>query len=242
MARKTGTEKRNIFTEATTVRAKETETPKEKNKEKETIEIGEELDKLSAIREVINQLKSVETDYLKTVHFRVLNKFINKTIKCRKRPDNFRGLGIISEASCELKVRAYTSALTEQDIITLNEYGIEYSDKVVTEAVPEQYYFNPKLMVDPVIANKISKALEAIPELKNKDILFHQEAREEVTVPVATSESFESVANKIDTLSRGDLRTIYSIIATLAVRPKLNSPEISLKKLMNILRQDGLEL
>ena len=227
----------NIFATATKTKTQEPE-KKTNGKEKRKVVLGRDLDILASIKTVIDQLESVQTDYEETIKASMLNEFIAETLAHFKRPDNFRGIGTISEASCEMRVRSSRSPLKPEEVAILKDFNISYEEKVIKEAVPDQFFFNPKLILDNKIASKISAALTSIPELKGQEIIFHQEAQPAVISPVVTDKSFDDAANITDGET---LELIYKTIGTLAIKTSIKQGS-DLVDLMSLLKNEGIEL
>lgn len=186
----------------------------------------------------------VYEEYHENVKEVVTDYFIEDTIQLERKPDNFRGLGEFSEASCELRKRSKSSPLTEEELDTLDEYGVHYEEVKVTEEIPETYFFNPKIILNKKIAEKVSAALLSIPELKGVNIVFHQEPREAEVQKIVNDESFSDAATVAD---ENALRKIYEIISTVAINPKVleDSRGRSLRtmnELVEFLKEDGVRL
>lgn len=229
--------KTNLFTGATAVKV-QTEA-KKKGKEKREIKLSPNLDILSAIRAVKDQLATVEADYNELVKEEMMQNFVVLTYDHKQRPDNFRGIGNVSEASCELRVRSSRSPLSSEEMEVLDSLKVSYGEEITKDEIPEQFFFNPKLIMNEKIAQKISTALTSIPELRGKEIIFKQEFQPAEKKMVVTEKSFEDASKlKPELIERA-----YKIIATLAIKPTMQEGKgATLKGMMEILKEEGIDL
>lgn len=195
---------------------------------------------MAAIKGIKEHLDKIYNDYYEETKTVVTDEFIDTTIELKARPDNFKGVGDFSEASCELRKRSSKSPLTDEQIETLDDYNVTYEEVAITEAIPETYFFNPKIILNDKLAKKVSDALTSIPELKKMNIIFHQEAREAEIKNIVTEKSFED-ASKI--VNKNALRLIYDIISTVAISPKISeSTDKTLRELLEFVREDGVRI
>jgi hypothetical protein len=179
---------------------------------------------VAGIKAVIDQLKGVYDLHYAKVTEKMDAYFALEASEYGKRPENFRGIGNISEASCELRTRSTSSPLSPAEVKMLEDNNVPVEKLITVEAIPERFYFNEKIILNNKIAEKVTKALESIPELKGMDIVFRQEPREAQYKNVVAADSFD-VAAKIE--DEDVLKQIYDIIGVTAIKPKLNNNDLS---------------
>jgi hypothetical protein len=225
----------NLFNTAKTVTDP---TPKKKKGEKTEVFIGESLDTYSAIDTMIKTLTGIKDVYRNDVLEAMTKQFVKETLSTKTKPENFKGLGNQSEASCELRKRSSASVLSAAEVALLDKYNVTTETVVTTPAQEEKFFFNPKLVADPKLANKISKALSSIPELANIDVLLREAPKEEVSVQVASDKSFFDAAANINNAEA--LKHVYGIIATVAIKPKMTTDD--LKAVLSLIEKTGISL
>jgi hypothetical protein len=221
----------NLFAQATVV--KEEKITKKKG-EKERVEIGTDLDMVAGIKAFQDQLKGVYEVYYQKVTEKMREHFVDEAVKTGRRPESFRGIGAVSEASCELRTRSTTSALSPAEVAVLKDNNISVDKVPVVEEIPERFFFNPALILDDKLAQKISDALESIPELKGKEIIMRQEARAPEFKMVVAEGSFDSVAQIKDVAV---VKQLMEIIGTTAIKPSYKG---SLNIIVEILKKTGV--
>lgn len=224
----------NLFSAAKVVDAPK---PPKKKGEKDTVNIGQDLDIVAAIDALVNSLKSVREIHYNNTTKKMVDHFVQDTMINQKRPENFKGVGEESEASCELRKRSSRSVLSESEVEFLDKHNITYGKEVTSPATEEKFFFNPELVADSKLATKISKALLSIPELRNMDVLLKEEAREEVSSPVVSDESFDDAAKITD---EDTLRQIFGVIGTTAIKAKLTTQ--SMDVIFDLIKKTGIKL
>ena len=224
----------NLFSAAKTVADP---TPKKKGK-KEEVFIGESLDTYSAIDTLIKTLTGIKDVYRNQVLEVMTDQFVTETLSTKTKPENFKGLGDQSEASCELRKRSSASVLSDAEVTLLSKYNISTETVVTTPAQEEKFFFNPKLVANPKLANKISKALSEIPELQNIDVILREAPKEEVSVQVVADKSFYDAAANINNAEA--LKHVFGIIATVAIKPKMTTDD--LKVVLGLIEKTGIKL
>ena len=219
--------------------------PKPKASKKAEYYIGESLDMVAGIKAIQDSLEAVYETYYQDVTDKMVEKFVSDTLFHHKRPDNFKGLGAMSDASCELKKRSVKSALKPEEAKFLADNGVSLGEEVIKEAVEERFFFNEKVVMNPAIAEKVSKALSEIPELKGMDVVFKQEARPAVVATVATDASFDDIAKLSDA---NTIRTAYKMVATTSIRSKLvettssTGTRSAMEDVLSLLRKNGVNI
>lgn len=219
----------SVFATAKTKQVK----PKLKKKETEEIYL-EDLDTFASIDALINTLKAVKDTYGESVKRQMMNHFVDVTLDLQEKPSNFKGVGDISEASCQLKKKSSTSPLSAADIAILKKYKVSVKKEVVSPAQEESYQFSEEVMEliesKPRIAKKISDALLSIPELRKIEVLEKVPASEEVSIECVDDRTFDDIAKLKDSDA---VKTCYNIVSVLAVNAKVitESMDIVLKQI-----------
>lgn len=231
------TQEVNMFDSAPVVVVKSAAAEKEaKNKTRE-VALGDKLDYLAAINALTDSLAAVKEVYYKEVTAEMADSFTDEAMKIQKRPTNFRGIGNESEASCELRKRASTSKLSDEEVAILKEHNIKYDEAIVSEGIDEQFFFNPALLEDKTIAGLISKKLSEIPELAGKQVIMKQAKREKTTKNIVAEESFDQIAKLQD---RTLVKQLLSIVSVLGVKPKLTTQDLD--TVLDLVRKSGVKL
>lgn len=225
--------KNNLFSNAKVV----ADDPKPRKKgEKEEVAI-KDLDTYTAIDTMIKTLEGVKDVYRNPIITEMVDTFVKNTLATQSKPDNFKGIGQNSEASCELRKRTSKSPLSVTELAILKQYNVNTETVVLNPAREEKYSINPEIVGNAKLAQKVSDALSKIPELKGMDILFLEPAKEAETVEIVSDQSFIDAA-KIT--SADSLKQIYEVIATPAVKPKMLTDDF--QTVLNILGKAGIKL
>jgi hypothetical protein len=230
----------NLFAGAKTVAD---DTPKKKGVKKEVF--IKELDVYTAIDTMIKTLEGVKDIYRKPVIDAMETEFVNDTLLCQERPENFKGKGLSSEASCEMKKRSSKSPLSVTELAILAQHKVETEKLIVSPARTESFMMSPDVMEalnsHPDLANDLSaammKVLGKVPDLKGKDIILRVPAKEEESVQVIKDSSFDDAA-KI--LNKDDLKQVLGIIGTLSIKPKMTDDK--LETVLNLIGKTGMKL
>lgn len=227
----------NLFDSAKVVEIKAASTANDaKNKTRE-VSLGDKLDYLAAINALTKSLESVQKVYYNEVTTAMIVDFTDESMRLKKRPDNFKGLGPNSEASCQMKKRSSRSYLNDEEVAILKENKIKYDDEIISEEIPERFFINPDIVNDSSLAQKISEKLSEIPELSNKEILMKQAKREKVVRSIVSEDSFDQIAQ----LSDKDLvKRLLSIVSTWGVNSKLTTQDLD--QVLEIVRKSGVKL
>jgi hypothetical protein len=229
----------NLFSSAA---VKPTLAPKKKKGEKEEVFIGDELDFYAAIDITTKTLGSIKDMYKEAIETKTTNHFINETIATGNRPENFKGLGNLSEASCELRKRSSASPLSSTELEVLKQYNISTQTEIIQIASGETFSFSDEVMEliegNPKLAIQISNALSAIPGLKGSQILTREEPKEEVSIQIVCDQSFSDAAKIKDPET---LKQLYDIIGTKAIgKPKMATDNFS--DVLDLLKKAGIKM
>lgn len=126
-----------------------------------------------------------------------------------------------AKVGVELRKNKNTSPISEKNVELLEELGIERKllDPHVNK-VEARYYFNPDILNDQVVLEKISNALSRIPELKGEDIILYQEAKE-----INTLVSSDRAIEKAFSLDGDKAAQALKVLTTIATRPSIIEKE-----------------
>ncbi len=206
-------------------------TPEKKAKKtKEQIVLGSDLDNFSAAVAVTKTLEGVAATYEARIKANMLKLFASMGSEANKRPANFEGVGATSSASCELKKRASSSVLTEEEASMLTEKGIKLDEKVIRE---EAYLFNQAILADPVLRKKVSDALSKI-DFGGISPILHQERE---VKKVIHEESLDQLFMLSE--SEDEAAALIPTVGTLSIKPKF---EGTLSDAVSMLEAAGVTL
>lgn len=225
----------NLFDNAAKVATPDPKTTNKKGMEEHYI--GRDLDTLAAIDAVMESLDTMRKTFYANVTDAMVDKFVEDTIITKVRPKNFRGTGEISDAACELKKRASNRPLSTEEMLVLTKHKITTETAVVTPAQEQRYFFNPEIVANAKLADKISKALSQIPELKGMQILMVQEAVEQKTAEIVNDTTFADVAKIVNPAA---LKDLYKIIATTSIKAKVTVQDMD--TIFQTLKTAGIKL
>lgn len=223
----------NLFSAAKTV---VDPTPKKKGA-KEEIFI-EDLDTYVAIDTLEKTLEGCKESFKIQIVKKMIDTFIKNTLAVQDRPENFKGIGKNSEASCELRKRSSKSPLSVTEVAILTQYGVTTEKVILTPAREERFSINPEIVGNAKLAELVSTALGKIKELQGMDILFREAPKEAETVDIVSDQSFKDAATITSTDA---LKQIYEVIATPSVgKPKMNTD--NLQDVLNIIGNAGIKI
>lgn len=129
-----------------------------------------------------------------------------------RRPENFRAVEGLAEASVELRKRSSRTVLSEDEVAVFDEHNIPY-DTIVEQA--ETFVLNPNL--DAATLAKIDKALSGIKGLPDNVIL----KQTGVTKRVVSEATIDTVFKK------GKAEEMLDTICVLALKPKIANPNLN---------------
>lgn len=192
--------------------------PKKSDKKtKAGVESGPAIAKVAAIDYITKSLKGLRETYEQMAKDEMLDVFVADGLKNQKRPENYRGVNGLGEASCELKKRATSSPLLEDEVSELKKAGIEVKLETVQE---EMFVFNPEILKNPEMRAKISAAFAKIDFGGIQPI----ERIAPVQKYVATEEAIEEVFKKSKTAGIGS--KLLSMVTVLAIKTKWNGNKV----------------
>ena len=197
-------------------------------KDKEQVQIGNDLDVLSAAAAVVKSLEATKTVYDAKVKEVMTRMFTHLGVEANGRPSNFEGAGTMSTASCQLKKSS--SVLSEDAATKLAERGISLDEKVVRE---EAYLFNPAILADPVLRKKVSDALSKI-DFGGVAPIIHQEKESK---KIVAEDSIDQLFKLAET--EEDVKELLPMVSVLSITPKFNG---TLTQAMAMLETAGVKL
>jgi hypothetical protein len=188
------------------------EKPKTKKAEKPGVEMGEALQKVAAIDAIMTSLKGIREQYEGQVKDEMADRFVSEGVAIHHRPENFRGVNGLAEASCELRKRSTASAIAEEEVSEFVKAGIEVEEIEVT---PEAFLFNPEILSNPKHKAKLSAAIAAL-DFDGVQPILYQPA---VKKYVATESMIDAVFSK----AKGKVAAkLMSMVTVLGLKTKWN--------------------
>jgi hypothetical protein len=235
MATKTKTAAPDLFAAAPVVKAPPT--PKAKRGEKKkTIDLGENLNVLAALDQVAEAVAGARVVYEGMIKDQVTDIFVEEGMELGKRPENMLGKACFSTASLELRKRSSASALNTDDQALLAKYNVPMGEKVIKDAVPERFFFNPEILENPKLRAKVSAALGGV-DFGGIAPLLQQPAEPAITAKVASDESIQAVFTAADNAK--DVAQLMKLVTTLALKVKMNTGDIKIA--LEVLEGAGLD-
>ena len=201
----------NMFENAKAPKAKPAKGKKSKGREVEV----KGLNELASIKAVLAALEGMAKTTEAEIKAQMLQEFVKDGCAIGRRPENFKGVDVGATASCQIRKRSSKSILSEGEVELLEEHGVIYE---TIDDVEDTFVINPAYAGDSDLLAKISKKLETIKGLP-EDFIQHQEGKSR---RVATEESLE----QIFTLKPGVTCELLDVVATLAIRPKLDNADL----------------
>jgi hypothetical protein len=193
----------NLFSTATSL---EVAPKKSKADTKDKIEI-KGLEKYATIASLMTNLETVAKTLEGEVKDQMRDVFTRQN---NKRPENFRGIEGHASASCEMRKRTIKSALSDDEVESLEKDGIAIGREVT---IPARFIINPAFAEDMTLLQKVSDALQKIPGLPENFILQQAEQSHRVV----TDETLNQVCAK------GLIKRHFEKVATMAIKPKLET-------------------
>lgn len=188
---------------------------KAKGKAKPEVEIAG-LQDLAAIDAVIKALTALKGTVEIEVKAKMAEHFLTEGAAKNGRPENFKGTDDKASASCELRARSSSSPLADADIELLDRHKISHQ---TVDIVPECYVINPAYRDDQVLLGKVEKALKKVGGLPEDFIMLQQGVSKTITTETSLDEVFR--------LNRNVAGGLLSVVGVLAVKPKLESGDIT---------------
>jgi hypothetical protein len=169
------------------------------------------LEDLATIDSLIKNLEAVKSSFEGEVKARMKAEFI------AEGAENYRAVDGDAEASAECRKRSTNSALKSEEIALLAAADIPVG-QVISQR--EAFIINPAYSEDPKYMKLFKQVSDKLQEIKDlpEDFILKQP---EVSKTVVTDETFD--AAMADKLKR---KLYIDIVATLAIKPKLNHPNI----------------
>lgn len=197
-------------------KAKIAEPKKAKGKKSKGREVAvKNLNQLASIKAVLAALEGMAKTTEAEIKTQMAEEFVTEGCAIGRRPENFKGIDKGATASCQIRKRSSRSVLTEGEVELLEANGVEYE---TIDDVEDTFVINPAYAGDSALLQKVSKKLEGIKDLP-EDFIQHQEGKSR---RVATDASVE----QIFTLKPEVTSELLDVVATLAIRPKLDNADL----------------
>jgi hypothetical protein len=175
---------------ATAPEAPKLSKPKGKGKERTSIDLGADLDKLAAFK-VLEKLLEGEGKMIQAqVRDQVISLFAEQAKESGKKPESFVGTGERSIASCELRRRGSNMPLTPEVAEELKQLDIPVEKSV---KVPERFIISPDL--DQATLEHLAKVVASDPKLKGKTVVMRQAEEYTYVVSEATIDGLATKAS-----------------------------------------------
>ncbi len=201
----------NMFDKAKKVEPKPAKGKKSKGREVAV----KNLNQLASIKAVLAALEGMAKTTEAEIKAQMAEEFVTEGCAIGRRPENFKGIDAGATASCQIRKRSSRSVLTEGEVELLEANGITYE---TIDDVEDTFVINPAYAGDSDLLQKISKKLEQIKDLP-EDFIQHQEGKSR---RVASDDSIQ----EIFTLKPEVTSELLDVVATLAIRPKLDNADL----------------
>lgn len=211
---------------------KEVKPKADKKTEKPGVEMGSAIEKVAAIDFITKSLKGLRETYEGMAKDEMFDKFLEQGMKAQHRPENFRGTHGMGEASCELRQRASTSPLSDEEVSELTKANIEVEEVTIVE---EAFQFNPEVLKNPELRAKISAAFAKIDFGGLTPIIKIEEQKKAVVTPEAIEKVFATITDS----KLG--RKLASMMTVLAIKSKWNGKKQDAYSLLNDDLKNGTE-
>ena len=168
------------------------------------------LESYAAVDTVMKGFKSLMETIGGTVKDDMNSIFVGIGKQLKARPDNFRGIDGKASASCEIRNRASSSPLSDEEVVLLTKNEIPVG---TIEVKPSAYIINPAYFNDSALLEKVSKALEKYVKDLPSDFILLQERVEK---KIVTDETVDAVFEK------GLAELLLSVVTVPAIKPTFN--------------------
>lgn len=173
------------------------------------------IEAVAALDTVIKSLTALKETKMVAVKDAMKERFIRVGLDEKRRPVNFKGIEGEASASCELRIRSKTSALSDAEVAFLTKHGIK--THTIT-ATPETFAINPSYLQDATIMRAVEIALKKVKGLP-EDFIQYQEGVSSTVVDDGALDEMFAKASKVD------CEQIINTIGVLAVKPKMNEDD-----------------
>jgi len=199
-----------IFDKAKTIK---TDSPSSKRSAPSVVLQG--IEAVAALDTVIKSLTALKETKMVAVKDAMKERFVRIGIEEKRRPVNFKGIEGEASASCELRIRSRTSALSDAEVTFLTKHGITTKTVVST---PETFAINPAYLQDATVMRAVESALKKIKGLPEDFIQYQEGVSSTVVDDGALDEMFAKA-------SKENCEQIINTIGVLAVKPKMNEDD-----------------
>lgn len=183
--------------------------------------------RLAAIDAAIKTLTALQKAESEKIKSQMTDYFATEGASKGARPTNFAGVETVmvdivnsdgelietplsARGSCELKSRASSSPLTDDEIKILMQNNIPFGEKVTAE---ETFLINPQYSRDMEMLGKVEEALKNV-DLPD-DFLLHQEKRSGKVV------SGETIDALFSTKDKEIIKAILPVATVLSIKPAI---------------------
>lgn len=194
--------------------AKTTKTgSKSKKNEKEQVAV-KGLEVMAAIDHIMKSMTALKTTVAIDVKDQMINHFVKQGCAQKKRPGNFQGYEGEATASCELRIRASNSPLSdiEKTLLVGNKIPVE-----TVETVVATFVINPAYANDMKLLSRIEGALKKLKDIP-EDLFLKQEG---VSKTIVSKNALDVMFSKPQKIAAALIDTV----GVLAVKPKLGDDE-----------------
>lgn len=177
------------------------------------------LDRLSVVDAAVKALKAEDEVLRGELATWARAEFVEDGAEKGERPENFIAIGKTSTASVELRQRSSASALSDEEASILEANGVPF-EEVVTVDIPQRFVFNPAVLEDQKLMQKISDALNGVPELRGLEVVQVQQAQR-ASKRVVNTDTLDAVFKK----QPGEMAALLPLVTTIAFKPKVNDTD-----------------
>ena len=189
------------------------------------------LSVLAALNAMIGTLEALVPTYDTMVKDESLSILVAEALRTGKKPETFNIVDTKSTGQYQMRKRSTASALTPEEIAICAAYGIP---TVKNTKVEERFVFNPEVLADQKVMDKISKALTRIPELAGMCIIQKQEAVETTVIAEGAIEAACALKAK------DQMVAALGVAGVQAVKTSFDSDEM--KDALEVLAGAGIKL
>jgi len=183
------------------------------------------LEDYAVIDAAIKALETLKRTVRAEIDLAAKAHFIETGVALKKRPENFKGFEGISEASCELKARASTSPLSEDEQKLMEVAKLPMT---TIRTVEETFIINPKYLNDGKMLERVGTAIGKLKDVPEDFI----QKQEEVSKVVVAEGALDALFAKADKEVATQLLLVCGV---LAVKPKVSDTKAALAMVQDIL-------
>jgi hypothetical protein len=223
----------DLFATAPTVAPKPAAAKKGKKKE---FALSETHTLYAAAKSLVDSATTIVKTLEAEVKAETKEIFANEGVRLNGQPENFDGISAHASSNCQLRHRASTSVLSEEEVRIAKENGIPLAEKVTKEAVPERFFFEESLLSNPEYRAKISAALSTI-DFGGISPIVRQAPEEKVFGYIVAENAIDELFKKVKDTTKA--KELMSIVGVLALKTKFDG---TLQDAVKILDEAGIKL